>query len=61
MADDRLDIDNNNEEEEKPYWNIIVNEFDTENINASQMEQWSILSNVITMYSMTGILEIFII
>ena len=33
-----------NEEEVKPYQNISINEFDRENIIASQMEQWSILS-----------------
>ena len=47
IEDDRLDKDNNNKEEEKAYQNIIVNEFDRENIITSQMKQWSILSNVI--------------
>ena len=34
-------------EEENPYWNIIVNEFDKENIITSQMEQRSILSTIV--------------
>ena len=39
------DIDN--EKEVNPYCNIIINDFDRENVIASQMEQWSILSNVV--------------
>ena len=60
IQDDRSDKDNNNKEE-NPYQNIIVNEFDRENTIASQMEQWSILVMLLIMYSMTGILEVFII
>ena len=45
IEDSRLDKDNNNEEEENSYQNIIINEFDRKNTIASQMEQWSILSN----------------
>ena len=48
IEDDRLDQDNtDNEEEVNPYQNIIVNEFDRENIITSQMEQKSILSNIV--------------
>ena len=39
------DIDN--EEEVNPYCNMIINDFDKENISTTQMEQWSILSNVV--------------
>ena len=39
------DIDN--EEEVNAYYNIIINKFDRENVIASQMKQWSILSNVV--------------
>ena len=46
IEDGRLDNDN---EAENPYWNIIINYFDRINVNfnMSQMEIWSILSNVI--------------
>ena len=47
IKDDRLDNDNNNKEEQKQYQNIIMNKFNRENIITSQMEQWSILSNVV--------------
>ena len=40
IEDDRLEKDNiDNEEEVNPYQNIIINEFDKENIITSQMEQ----------------------
>ena len=40
IEDDRLDKDNiDNKEEVNPYHNIIINEFDRENIIASQMGQ----------------------
>ena len=40
LENDRINKDNtDNEEEVKPYQNIIINEFDRENIIASQMEQ----------------------
>ena len=48
MEDDRLNkgtIDN--EEELNPYQNIIKNEFDRVDIITSQLEQWSILSNIV--------------
>ena len=48
IEDDKLNKGNtDNEKEVNPYQNIILNEFDRENIIASQMEQWSILSNVV--------------
>ena len=48
IEDDRLNKDNmDNEEEVNPYQNVIINEFDRENIITSQMEQWSILGNVV--------------
>ena len=48
IEDDRLDKDNiDNEDEVNPYQTIIIKEFDRENIITSQMEQWSILSNIV--------------
>ena len=48
IEDDKLNKDDiDNKEEANPYQNIITNDFDRENIMASQMEQWSILSNVV--------------
>ena len=48
IEDERLNKDDtDNKEEVNPYCNIIINEFDRENVIASQMEQWSILSNVV--------------
>ena len=47
IEDDRLDKDNDKEGEENPYWNILINEFDRTNIITLQMEQWSILSNIV--------------
>ena len=47
IEDDRLDKDIDNEGEENPYQNIIVNEFDRNNITAPQIEQWSIVSNAV--------------
>ena len=48
MEDDKLDKDNiDNEEKVNPYQNIIIDEFDRDNIITSQMEQWSILSNLV--------------
>ena len=48
MEDDRLNKDNtDNEEEVHPYKNIIKNKLDREDIIASQMEKWSIPSNVV--------------
>ena len=42
---DRLDNDNG---EENPYQSMIINYFDRINVNTLQMEQWSILNNVIS-------------
>ena len=48
IEDDRLDKDNTDSEEEvNPYQSTILDEFDRDNIIASQMEQWSILSNIV--------------
>ena len=35
------------EEEVNPYHNTIITNIDRENLSTSQMEQWSILSNVV--------------
>ena len=47
IEDDRLGKDNDNKEEENPYQNVIINEFDRNNIITSQMEQWSLPSNIV--------------
>ena len=48
MEDDILNKDNiDNIEEVSPYCNIIINDFDRKNVITSQMEQWSVLSNVV--------------
>ena len=48
IEENRLNKDDINKEEEvNPYCNIIINEFDKKNVIASQMEQWSILSDVV--------------
>ena len=44
--EDKLSKDNVNNDETNPYHKIIVNNIAKENIITSQMEQWSILSNV---------------
>ena len=54
IKDDRLDKDSDYKGEENPYQNIIINEFDRNDINASQIEQWSILSNVVNPYHAEG-------
>ena len=47
-GDDKLDKDYiDNKGEVKPYQNTIINDFDRENIIQSQIEQWSMLSNVV--------------
>ena len=40
-------MDNKDDDEINPYHNIIINYIDKENIITSQMEQRSILSNVV--------------
>ena len=45
IEEDKLSKDNI-DDEENPYHNIIINNIDRDNASTSQMEQWSILSNV---------------
>ena len=48
IEDDKLNKDNiDNDEEINPYQNIVIYEYDTENIITSQMEMWSIPSNAV--------------
>ena len=48
MEEDRLDKDNNGSKEKvNPYQSIILDECDRDRIIASQIEQWSILSNIV--------------
>ena len=48
IEEDRLNKDDiDNKDEVNPYCNIVINEFEMENVIASQMEQWSILSNAV--------------
>ena len=51
IDDDRLDEDNNNEKEENPYQNIILNEFDWESIITSQWNNRQYLATLLIMYS----------
>ena len=44
---DKLGKNNIDEDEVNPYHNIIINNLDRENLIASPMEQWLILSNVV--------------
>ena len=46
IEEDKLSKDNI-DDEVNPYHNIIINNIDKENAKTSQMEQWSILSNVV--------------
>ena len=47
IEEDKLSKNNIDDEEEvNPYHNIIINCCDRENVIASQLEQWSILSNI---------------
>ena len=43
---DRLDLMDNTNGEINPYHKVIINEVEKDNTIISQMEQWSILSNV---------------
>ena len=62
IEEDKLSKSNIDVEEEvNPYHNIIINNIERENIITSQMEQWLIVSMLLIMYSMIGILKIFII
>ena len=55
IKEDKLSKDSINEEEEvNPYHNIIINNIDRENMITSQMEQWSILSNVVNYVQYDG-------
>ena len=48
IEEDKLSKNNIDDEEEvKPYHNIIISNTDRENVIASQMELWSILSNAV--------------
>ena len=55
IEEDWLD-DDKELEEENPYQNMIINNFEKNNINRSmsQMKQWSFLSNVINFDQYTG-------
>ena len=47
IEEDILGKDNINNDKVNPYHNVLINNIDKENIIASQMEQWSIISNVV--------------
>ena len=48
IEEDKFSKNNIDDEKEvNPYHNIIINNIDRENVITSQMEQWSILSNVV--------------
>ena len=47
IDEDKLSMDNIDEDKINPYHNIIINNIDKENIITSQMEQLLILSNVV--------------
>ena len=47
MNEDKLSKNDVDKDEINPYCNIIINYIGKENIITSQMEQWSILSNVV--------------
>ena len=47
IEQDKLHRDNI-DDEVNPYHNIIINNVDKKNMNTSQMEQWSILSNIVS-------------
>ena len=47
IEEDKLGRDNIDDDEVNPYHNILINNIDKENIITSQMEQWSILSNIV--------------
>ena len=46
LKQEKLRKDNIDGDEINPYHNIIINNIDRENVITSQMEQWSIFSNV---------------
>ena len=45
--EDKLGKDNIDDDKVNPHHNIIINNIDKENLITKQMEQWSILSNVV--------------
>ena len=45
--EDKLSKDNIDDDKINPYHNIIIKNTDKESIITSQMDQWSILSNVV--------------
>ena len=47
IGEDKLGKDNIDDDKVNPYCNIIINNIDKENVITSQMEQWSILSNMV--------------
>ena len=47
IEEDKLSKGNIDDEEVNPYHNIIINNINKENVITSQMEQWSIFSNVV--------------
>ena len=47
IEEGKLGGDNIDDEKVGPYHNILINSIDKENVITSQMDQWSILSNVV--------------
>ena len=47
LVRDNIDDDDDDDDEVNPYHNILINNIDKENIITSQMEQWSIISNIV--------------
>ena len=47
VEENKLSKDDTDDDKINPYHNIIINNIDKENIITSQMEQWSIPSNVV--------------
>ena len=61
LVDDRLNKDNDEEEEENPYWNIIIMSFIGMILLYHKRKNGQYLATLLMMYNMIGILEIFII
>ena len=47
IEEDKLCRDNIDDDKVNPYHNILINNIDKENVITSQLEQWSILSNIV--------------
>ena len=47
IEEDKLGRDNTDDGEVNPYHNILINDIDKENVFTSQVEKWSILSNIV--------------